>query len=255
MAVNVIVIDFPFTKVEENKKFGDAKLNEAIQAVCALLNSNGGIIKLHSATKQAFNYDKLLRKFEQRIEGLVGSYESCKKFQISPNSSDESHSELVCRVASSETFATLNYHLYVPHETQVNLIAPIESLNNIRSILTGAQLIECEQLIKLGSHRKVFIKGQNIGCPESKTEQFKKVKHEATKNTSIADRIVSKHNKFACTISAFANHRGGHIDYGIKDDGFVEGEIIGEHEKEVRCFTFQLLTANVKQLFMTALLV
>ena len=240
MAANVIVIDFPFTKVEETKRISDANLNEAIKAVCALLNSDGGILKLHSATKESFNYDKLVRKFEQRIKELVGGFESCKKFEIWSSPSDENFTEVVCKVASSETFSTANYHLYVPHETQVNLIAPIESLNNIRNILTGAQLIECDQLIKLGSHRKVFIEGQSTGCPESKTEQFKNVKHEATKKVSIADRMVSKQNKFACTVSAFANHRGGHIYYGIKDNCFVEGEIFGQEEKEVRRFKFLL---------------
>ena len=241
MATHVVVIDFPFTKVEENKKFGEAKLNEAIQAVCALSNSNGGVLKLHSATKEAFNFDKLVRKFEQRVKELLGGYESCKSFEVLSSSLDEKYTEVVFRIASSETFSTVNYHLYLPHETQVNLIAPIEPLKNIRSILTGPRIIECEQLIKLGSHRKVFTEGQNIGCPESKSEQFKKVKHEATKNVSLADRMVSKHSRFACYVSAFANHRGGHIYYGVKDDGLVEGEIFGEDDKEVRCFKLLLL--------------
>lgn len=239
MAVNVIVLDFPFTKVEENKKFGEGKLNEAIHAVCALLNSNGGILKLHSATKETFSFDKLVRKFEQRIKELVGCFESCKNFEVLQSSpSDEKYTEVVFGIASSEDFCTVNYHLYLPHETQVNLIAPTEPLKNVRSILTGPRLIECEQLIQLGSHRKIFIEGQNIGSPESKTEQFKKVKCEATKNVSLADRMVSKHIRFACYVSAFANHRGGHIYYGIKDDGSVEGEIFGQNDEEVRCFDY-----------------
>ena len=233
MAGNDVVIDFPFAKVEADKKFCEGKLNETIQAACALFNSDGGILRLRSATKETFNFDKLIRKFEQRIKELVGCFESCKNVEVLSSTLDEKCTEVVFKIASSGTFRTVNYHLYVPHETQVNLIAPTEPLKNIRSILNGPRLIECDELIKLGSHRDAFIKGQNIGSPESKTEQFKKVKHEATKNTSLADRMVGKSSRFSCYVSAFANHRGGHIYYGIKDDGLVEGEILEQHDQQV----------------------
>lgn len=230
---DVVIIDFPFAKVETDKKFCEHKLNETIQAVCALLNSDGGILRLGSATKEAFNFDKMIRKIEQRVKELVGCFESCKNFEVLSSTFDEKCTEVVFRIASSETIRTVNYHLYIPHETQVNLIAPTEPLKNIRSILNGPRVIECEELIKLRSHRNAFIKGQNIGSPESKTEQFKKVKHEATKNTSLADRMVSKSSRFTCYVSAFGNHRGGHIYYGIKDNGLVEGEILELDDQKV----------------------
>lgn len=240
MAANVVKIEFPFGKVEQNKKIGDAKLNEVMQAVCGLLNSNGGVLKLCSTPKDCFDFDKLLRKFEQRLLELVGRFESCEKFEVLSFAANNAHTELVFGIKGSDTFCTMSYNLYVPQETQVNLLAPTEQLKNVRRILRGTRLVECEQLIKVGSHRKVFIDGENIGSPESKTEQFKKVKHEATKNVSLADRIVSKHTRFACYVSAYANHKGGHIYYGIKDDGTVEGEIIEANNKEVRCFEVYL---------------
>ena len=233
MAVHDVVIDFPFAKVEKEKKCCEDKLNESIRAVCALLNSNGGVLRLRSARKEVFNFDKLIRKFEQRLKELVGCIESCKNFEVLSRTLDENCTEVAFGITSSGTFRTVNYKLYLPQETQVNLIAPNESLTNIRSILKGPRVIECEELIRLGSHRNAFVKGQNIGTPESKTEQFKKVKHEATKNLSLADRMVSKSCRFSCNVSAFANHRGGHIYYGIKDDGFVEGEILQKDDKKV----------------------
>ena len=215
MAANVIVLDFPFTQIEENKKLGEQKLNEVIKAACALSNSNGGVLKLRSVTKDNFNFDKLLRKIEQRIQELVGGYDSCKNFDKLPSPEDDSYTEVAFRIASSETLRTVNCHLYLPHETQVNLVSPTETLDNLRKILIGPWLVECDQLVKLGSHRRDFIEAENVGSPESKTEQFKKVKLEA---------MTSKHSRFACYVSAYANHRGGHIYYGIKDDGTVEGE-------------------------------
>ncbi|XP_028404401.1 uncharacterized protein LOC114527031 [Dendronephthya gigantea] len=43
--------------------------------------------------------------------------------------------------------------------------------------------------------------------------------------------MIGKSNKFSCYVSAFANHRGGHIYYGIDDDGIVQGENIEEHSE------------------------
>ncbi len=48
----------------------------------------------------------------------------------------------------------------------------------------------------------------------------------ASKNKTLADRMTDKGKKLICYVSAFANYKGGHIYYGINDDGIVEGEFI-----------------------------
>ena len=45
--------------------------------------------------------------------------------------------------------------------------------------------------------------------------------------------MIGKGNKFSRYVSAFANYKGGHIYYGIDDDGIVAGELIpNEVDKE-----------------------
>ena len=62
---------------------------------------------------------------------------------------------------------------------------------------------------------------------EVTTKVTTKVTTEVT--TTFADRVIE--NKFTRYVSAFANHRGGQIYYGIKDDGVVAGEKISDEEK------------------------
>ena len=73
---------------------------------------------------------------------------------------------------------------------------------------------------------KKFIKDKDCGFQESKTVQLKNLKADLSKRTTIADRMIGKGNKFSHYVSAFANHNGSHMYYGIADDGIVAGELI-----------------------------
>ena len=230
MAENVLTVDFPFEVVEKNKKVSDTKISEVMRSICAFLNSNGGLIRLQCENKQTFSVDKLVRKFEQRLKEVVGSYGSCSTFNVLPAAVSDG-SEILIKVEGFQRLCTLNYNLYLPNETQVHLIPPNEPVENVLRILNGPDVVESEELIHLGSHRKVFVLGEVVGGRESKTEQFKKLKHELSKNVCLGDRMVNRSNKFTCYVSAFANYRGGHIYYGIRDDGVVEGEIVEENNR------------------------
>ena len=232
MATNVLTLQFPFEEVEKDKKTSDKKIHEGMQSICALLNSKGGLIRLYSKKKETFNIDALVRKFEQRLNDLIGSWKCCTEFKILSGAPADG-TEITFNIEGSLTLCTLNYNLYLPNETQVNLMSPREPVENVLRIVNGINIVECEELICLGSHRKNFVKGQVIDSRESKIEQFKKLKHEASKRVCLADRIVSKSNKFVCTVSAFANYRGGHIYYGIQDDGVVVGEVVKEKDMKV----------------------
>lgn len=230
MAENVLTVDFPFEVVEKNKKIGDAKISEVMRSICASLNSNGGLIRLQTGKKQTFSVDKLVRKFEQRLKEVVGSYGSCSTFNVLPSAVSDG-SEILIKVEGFQRLCTLNYNLYLPNETQVHVMPPNEPVENVLRIINGANVVESEQLVHLGSHRKNFVLGEVVCARESKTEQFKMLKHELSKNVCLADRMVNKSNKFACYVSAFGNYRGGHIYYGIQDDGVVEGEVVEENSR------------------------
>ena len=67
---------------------------------------------------------------------------------------------------------------------------------------------------------------------------LKNLKADPSKRTTLADRMIGKGNKFEYYVSAFANYNGGHMYFGITDDGIVAGELIpdadnGEITKKV----------------------
>jgi hypothetical protein len=127
---------------------------------------------------------------------------------------------------------TIDYNLYLPSQTQVVEVSPLEALVNIKNDIMHRKVIP--NPVKLGSHCRTFrITDKNCGFHESKTCQLKNVKAGASKRTTLADRMTGKGNKFSCYVSAFANHSGGNIYYGITDNAIVEGEFIpSEKDKE-----------------------
>ena len=84
--------------------------------------------------------------------------------------------------------------------------------------------------VQRGSHYQQFFKDKNSAIQESNKVQLKNVKAGPSKRTTLADRMTGKSNKFSCYVSAFANYSGGHIYYGIRDDGVVEGELISNED-------------------------
>lgn len=73
--------------------------------------------------------------------------------------------------------------------------------------------------------------------------QFKYLKTAKTEHNNFVKRMIN--NKFTNYVSGFANASGGHIFYGIKDDGIVEGESFSD-EKDVG-----RITTKVKRLIRT----
>jgi hypothetical protein len=62
------------------------------------------------------------------------------------------------------------------------------------------------------------------------TTDASKTTTDASKGTTFAKRMMNDKNKFSNYISGFANHRGGHIYYGINDNCVVVGEKLTQAE-------------------------
>ncbi len=62
------------------------------------------------------------------------------------------------------------------------------------------------------------------------TTDASKTTTDASKGTTFAKRMMTEKNKFSNYISGFANHRGGHIYYGINDNCVVVGEELTQAE-------------------------
>ncbi len=213
-------------KFENNKKYKEQVLQEIIVAVCAMLNSNGGKVVIHIDTDSndipvegsSFSQISLvIRILEQSMISIIGTR------AISNMNFKTDQESIVVSVKQADFLITTNYNLYLPSETQVVIVSPLESPEHVKDDIINRKVVL--EPVQLGSHCKIFLKDENCGFHESKSCQLKNLKADPSKRTKLADRMTGKGNKFSCYVSAFANHCGGHIYYGIQDK-IVEGELI-----------------------------
>ena len=217
-----------------NKRYKEQIIKQIISAICAMLNSTDGKLKLYNECVCGLApscISLLLRMLEQSLISIVGSNKTVSNINF-----DDDKEGIVISVKMVSSLITTNYNLYLPSQTQVVQVFPWESVEKIRNEI----IYRCVVLkpVKLGTHWKKFIKDKDCSFQESKTVMFKNLKADPTKRTTLADRMIGKGNKFSHYVSAFANHNGGHMYFGITDDGIVAGELIpdadsGEITKKV----------------------
>ncbi|XP_028410658.1 uncharacterized protein LOC114533346 [Dendronephthya gigantea] len=197
-----------------------------LPAVCAFLNSDGGMIKIIE-TKQDF------RSIEQTIMHIITKSEYSIYVDIKEAEHFEPGFKFLILVKKSKRFITVNYNLCSPSEKQINKVEPTDNIDAIKQILGRSAILE--DFIAKDSHLRDFVMNKSCGLKESKVVQLKKLKVEPSNETkkalTFAKRTVTDKNKFSNYVSGFANHRGGHIYFGIDDKGIVTGETLQEKDK------------------------
>ena len=224
---NILLISIsPTQMVSNTERYKTVKMKEIISAVCALFNSGGGTLELQfdSATPKQHK-DACIRMIDQRVVGMVGitTATSHLKFDVNPR-------EIILHIQEASKLVSINYNLYLPCESQVVAVSTIEPTEEIKRIVQR-KVVEGKS-VQIGSHRKVFLKGQKTNLQEGSNVEMKSLKAVSSKRVTLADRIVGKSNKLSSYISAFANHSGGHIYYGVNHQGIVDGEEMTEKEKD-----------------------
>ena len=206
-------------KFRENK-YKEKILKKIIAAISAMMNTNGGkvVINIDADSKDipASQMSKVVRIIEQRLEQIIGT------IKITSHIDFKEDKEIFVKKADS--LITVDYHLYLPSKTQVLRVPPSEPQEKVKNDIVNRNAVH--EPVQLGSHKKTFFKGKECGFSETKTVQLKNLEAGASKCTTLADRMIGKGNKFDHYVSAFANHNGGHIYYGVDDDGIVAGEFL-----------------------------
>ena len=218
-----------FDKFQSNKKYKEQIIQEIIAAICAMLNSNGGkvVIDVESDDNDmpliSSHMSLLIRILEQCMISIIGIHQTVLNISFQQDKED-----IVTVVKKSGSLITTNYNLYLPSQSQVVLVPPCEPLEKVKHNIINRKVIL--EPVQIGSHCQIFFKDKICGIHESKTVQMKHLEAYATKRTTLADRMIGKGNKFSAYVSGYANYKGGHIYYGITDDGVVVGEVITNEE-------------------------
>ena len=208
-------------KFPSDKKYKERMLKEIVAYLCALMNDSGGEIK--------FNFNKVQKNAAKRINSFIRIVEqSCTNIvgtQMTVLNLDTRIvcNNVMCTVKKSEFFITTHYNLYLPSTTQVLSVSSTENIKD--NILTRQHVY---QPVQLGSHHKSFVRHTFCNLTEDKQIQLKLLEAGAKNCTKLVQRMIN--NKLIVYVSAFANHNGGHIYYGITDDGVVAGEKIPTDE-------------------------
>ena len=214
-------------KFLNNKRYKEQIVRKIIAAICAKLNSNGGKVVIdfetdsNETTVGGFPLSQMslvIRILEQSMISIIGLHQTISNIKFR-----EDNESIIILVKKVDSLITINYNLYLPSQKQVVHASPSEPKKNVKDIINRQDIFEP---VQTGSHCRTFYKDRICGFHESETIQFKHLEAQATKRTTLADRIVGKGNKFTCYVSAFANYSGGHLYFGITDDGIVAGELI-----------------------------
>lgn len=225
---NVIRMSVCPTKIsiKTEKKYKEKKMGEIMNVICALLNSNGGKLYLtFDKSPPRRHVRDCVRMIEQRVKEFTTccTVSTDLTLQLTPPGT------LTIILTNSVNLITLNYNLYLPSECQVMSLSSCEPIENIKRILQ-VRVPTMKLRIDGNWHFVKNYRQENIR--ESKFVAYKHLKDNPSKCVTLADRILGKSNKFTSYVSAFANHAGGRIYYGIDDDGAVQGENITEEDKD-----------------------
>ena len=195
------------------------QLDEILRCVCALLNSGGGTLTLVDEHVTFSSIDQLIRQIGGRSLNMISEIRKCDhKFVITINARNHP--------------VVLRWNLFLSSNTQVVEVPPYEPIETIKKIMQGNDVLT--NLTPIQIHCKNFIVDQTTDFGESAAIQVKHLETSGrrTKHVSFADHMLSQSDKFCAYISAFANCSGGHIYYGVTDDGDVKGQRIYEFDKK-----------------------
>jgi hypothetical protein len=133
-------------------------LQEIIAAICAMLNSNGGKVVVHVDTDSNITLEYspfsqmslVIRILEQSLISIIGLHQTISKINFA-----EDKGNIVILIKKTNSLIT-NYNLYLPSQTQVILVSPLESLETVKNDIINRRVVL--EPVQLGSHCKIFFK-------------------------------------------------------------------------------------------------
>ncbi|KAK7478951.1 hypothetical protein BaRGS_00029818 [Batillaria attramentaria] len=192
-----------------------------LQSACALLNSGGGVLHMHNVEHagkvQSKDLDTWWSGMESNLADILSGDDLCNYFDFIGNFDDP---DLFLFVKTAEHICTISYHCRLPTDTATHSVtyssaAKLLSKKGEPSPLTDLPAIPTEY--RYGQIEETLKQ-------EGKQIQFKLLVNNQEQAKSFADKIRQYCIKY---ISAFANHYGGHIYFGIEDStSAVKGEAV-----------------------------
>ena len=160
---------------------------------------------------------------ECNLTAILSGDDICNYFDFIGNFDDP---QLYLFVKSAEHLCTVDYHCRLPTETATHDV----TYQSVVKLLTKSG--ECGSLQDLPAipSEYVFRRTKEQLKQEGKQIQFKHLTAQSLLSKSLPEKIQHTVTRY---ISAFANHEGGHIYFGIEDtEALVMGEILSPRDQE-----------------------
>lgn len=187
-----------------------------LKYVCALLNSGGGILHMRNLDAErgvvlSKHLDTWWSGMEIKMAEILSRDDICNYFDLVGNHDDK---HLYLFVKTAEHLCSLTYHCRLPTDTATHEVTYQSLLRLMVNHGEPGTLLELPPIPGKYEYGKVAEELKK----ETKQIQFKQLatpqnKSSGGKNT-LPERVCSLMIKY---VSAFANHEGGHIYYGIGD--------------------------------------
>ncbi|XP_069140967.1 schlafen family member 13-like [Argopecten irradians] len=221
------------------KNIRDAENGAVLKYICALLNSGGGILHMqnldYNTKVQPKDLDTWWSAMENKMADMISGDDICNYFDMVGNYDDE---DLYLFVKTSEHLCTLDYYCRLPTDTATHEV----SYHSAMKILNSTS--EPSDLNDLPLIPTDYKYGETHEClkQETKQIQFKQLSAPSSRDgKSLPTKIKYTVTRY---LSAFANHEGGHIYFGIEDErAAVLGEELSEEEQDR---TVELMVAKME---------
>lgn len=192
-----------------------------LKCVCALLNSGGGILHMKNMDVQrgpvlSKHLDTWWSGMECKMADIISKDDICNYFDLVGNHDDP---DLYLFVKTAEHLCTLDFNCRLPTDTATHDV----TYQSVMKLVTNRG--EPETLDNLPPIPAAFIYGRTAERTKKETKQiqFKQLSNPNQRSgKGLPEKIKSLMLKY---VSAFANHEGGHIFFGIDD---VRASVIGE---------------------------
>ncbi|XP_052252656.1 schlafen family member 13-like isoform X2 [Dreissena polymorpha] len=194
-----------------------------LKYICALLNSGGGILHMRNIDAQrgpvlSKHLDMWWSGMEVKMAEILSRDDICNYFDLVGNHDD---TDLYLFVKTAEHLCTLKYHCILPTDTATHNVT-YQSL--MRLLVEHGDAGRLEELPPIPDR---FVHGRSAEelKKETKQIQFKQLAttfNRQSGRSNLPERVCGLMIKY---VSAFANHEGGHIYFGIAD---TRASVFGE---------------------------
>ena len=221
----VITVEMCPIRFDKEKDYKAKLTKEIVITINALLNSGGGTLELlYKSNPVRKQIDDCIKCMEQKIENQMGSEHFLLLVEFEAVSQG-----IHIRIGKARRLFVLNYNMYFPTKSQVKAISPSASIASVVAMISKSN--KTVEATLTPGYEYDFVKDKQVKQDEDTNLQWKSLKSASSKCVTLADRITNPKNKLSCYVSAFGNCKGGHIYYGINDDGIVEGENVTDQDK------------------------